>query len=74
MKKVLMISCFQKGKKKDAVQTSKKICALSGNDVIAEKRVLNCLRRFTSGNFNLDGWESAGRFAVVGDDRIEAKF
>ncbi|KAM0730355.1 Histone-lysine N-methyltransferase SETMAR [Formica fusca] len=64
----LMLFYFQKGK--NAVQTAKKICAVYGNDAIAESTVRKWFARFRIGNFDLEDRERSGKPAVVDDDQI----
>lgn len=63
----LMLFYFRKSK--NAVQATKKICNIYGDNAVAESTVRKWFARFKNGDFNLEDQERLGRPSIV-DDQI----
>ncbi|XP_076302776.1 histone-lysine N-methyltransferase SETMAR-like [Lasioglossum baleicum] len=67
----LMLFFFRMGK--NATQAANKICAVYGEDAVAERTVRKWFARFKAGNFDLEGQELPGRPSTTGEDMIRTE-
>jgi len=65
----LMLFFYRKGK--NATQAANKICAVYGEDAVAERIVRKWFARFKAGDFNLEDQECPGRLSIIDEDQIK---
>ncbi|XP_066247087.1 histone-lysine N-methyltransferase SETMAR-like [Euwallacea similis] len=65
----LLLHYYHKGK--NAVQATKKICAVCAKDTVSERTVREWFVKFRGGEFNLEDRQRSGRPSSVDDDQIK---
>ncbi|XP_076765043.1 histone-lysine N-methyltransferase SETMAR-like [Xylocopa sonorina] len=67
----IMLFFFRKGK--NATQAANKICAVYGEDAVAERTMRKWFPRFKAGNFDLEDQERPGRPSTTDEDMIKTE-